>query len=155
MISPSRRSALGRIAAICTASFAGVLWPLRARAAWPKGAFDAKTSKDAIGQLYPGATPEQSTAIRIVAPDLAENGGIVPITVISTLPGIQTITILAEENPRALTSTYTLGARARTPLTVRVKLAKTQDITVVARTADNKVHTASHRITVSVGGCGG
>jgi len=155
MLSSSRRSAVGRIVAVCTTSFAGLLWPMRGWAAWPKAAFDAKTSREVVDQLYPGATAEKTTAIRIVAPDLAENGGIVPITVVSTLPGIQTITILAEENPRALTSTYTLGPRARTPLSVRVKLAKTQDVTVVAKTQDNKVYTASHRITVSVGGCGG
>jgi sulfur-oxidizing protein SoxY len=155
MKSLSRRAALGRLVAVCTASVAGLLWPLRSWAAWPKAAFDAKSPKEALDQIFPGASAQPTTDIRIVAPDLAENGGIVPITVVSTLPGIQTIAILAEENPRALTSTYTLGARARTPISVRVKLAKTQNVTVVAKTQDNKVYTASHKITVSVGGCGG
>lgn len=131
-----------------------LLMPGVASAAWPKGAFDAKTSKDAITHLYQDASVERTNAVRILAPDLAENGSIVPITVSTDLRDVESIVILAEENPRALTSTYTLGKRAVTPISVRVKLAKTQNVTAIVK-AQGRLYSATKPITVSIGGCGG
>lgn len=142
------------ICAACGASLAGLIAPLRAVAAWPKLAFDAKTPKELMDTVYKGVQLEKSNAVSILAPDLAENGAVVPITVIADLPEVQSITILAEENPRVLTSTYTFGKRAAGPFSVRVKLAKTQNVTAIVQ-AQGKTYSATHRITVSVGGCGG
>jgi sulfur-oxidizing protein SoxY len=142
------------ICAACGASVAGLVAPLRALAAWPKAAFDAKSPKDLLDAMYKGVQFDKSSAVSILAPDLAENGTIVPITVIADLPGVQSVTIIAEENPRPLTSTYTLGKSAAGPISVRVKLAKTQNVTAVVQ-AQGKTYSATRRITVSIGGCGG
>ena len=150
----ARRNALRNILAACGAAAAGLAAPLRALAAWPQSAFDAKTPKEAIDALYRGETLEQNAAVRIVAPELAENGGVVPITVVANVPDIESITILAEGNPRALTSTYKLGKRARGPISVRVKLAKSQNVTALVR-AGGMTYRATQKGTVSVGGCGG
>ena len=150
----ARRNALRTILAACGAAAAGLAAPLRALAAWPQAAFDAKTPKEAIDALHRGEALEKSDAVRIVAPELAENGGIVPVTVVANVPDIESITILAEGNPRALTSTYKLGKRARGPISVRVKLAKTQNVTALVR-AGGKTYSATQKVTVSVGGCGG
>lgn len=153
----ARRRAVRSILAIgaaCGASLAGLIVPLRAFAAWPKAAFDAKTPKDLLDTMFKGVQFETSKAVSILAPDLAENGTIVPITVVADIPGVQSITIIAEDNPRALTSTYTLGKRATGPISVRVKLARTQNVSAIVL-AEGKSYRATHRITVSVGGCGG
>ncbi len=153
----ARRNILKKIAALTAAgcaAAAGLLAPLKAFAAWPKEAFDAKTPKDLLETLFKGKTIEKSDAITLLAPELAENGGVVPITVTTTLPNVETITIIAEENPRALTSTYRLGKRAAGSLGVRVKLGKTQNVTAIV-VAQGKAYSATRRITVSVGGCGG
>lgn len=149
-----RRAAVRNIFVAWAAVLAGVAAPLRALAAWPKAAFEAKTPKEAIDAMYKGASLEQSSSVSILAPDLAENGTVVPITVIANLPQIESITILAEGNPRALTSTYTLGRRATGPISMRVKLARTQNVTAIVR-AQGKTYSATRKITVSVGGCGG
>lgn len=149
-----RRLAVRNILVACGASFAGLVAPLRAIAAWPKSAFDAKTPQELMDAMYKGAQFEKSNAVSILAPDLAENGGVVPITVVADLPNVESITILAEGNPRALTSTYKLGKRAKGPISVRVKLAKTQNVTAIVQ-AGGKTYRATHKITVSVGGCGG
>jgi len=133
---------------------AGLLAPMRAIAAWPKAAFDAKTPKEVIDAIFKGGPIEKSSAVSIVAPDLAENGAIVPITVTAELSGIESITVLAEENPRPLASTYTLGKRAVLPFSMRIKLAKTQNVTAIVQ-AQGKLYTTTKRIIVSVGGCGG
>jgi sulfur-oxidizing protein SoxY len=152
-----RRLAVRNILVVCAAggaSLAGLIAPLRAIAAWPRTAFDAKTPKELTDAMYKGAQFEKSDAVSILAPDLAENGGIVPITVVANLPEVESIVILAEGNPRTLTSAYTLGKRARGPISVRVKLAKTQNVTAIVR-AQGKTYSATRKITVSVGGCGG
>lgn len=155
MRKPDPRILRRKLLALGASAAALAIAPLRALADWPKAAFDAKTPKEVTDVLLKGATAEKSGALAIVAPDLAENGGIVPITIdFANLPGVQSISILADENPRALTSTYTLGKRAAGPLTVRVKLAKTMNITAIAQ-AGGKSYTTTKRITVSVGGCGG
>jgi sulfur-oxidizing protein SoxY len=112
------------------------------------------TPKDLNEAMFKGARFEQSNAVSLLVPDLAENGGIVPITVVTDLPAVETVTIVAEENPRALTSTYTFGKRASGPISVRVKLAKTQNVTAIVQ-AGGRTYSATRKITVSVGGCGG
>lgn len=126
----------------------------RAQAAWPKAAFDAKTAKEVLDILFKGAAIEKSDALGILAPDLAENGGVVPVTVQTTLAGVEMIALLAESNPRALVAVHTFGKRGQAPMTVRMKLAQSQNVTAVAR-AGGKVYTASRAIRVSIGGCGG
>lgn len=154
---PSRRTALNRLASLAVigvSGMVGMLAPIRTWAAWPKEAFDAKTPKDLADVLFKGKPVEKSDAITVLAPDLAENGGVVPITVSTTLKDVESITILAEENPRTLTSSYRLGKRVAPGLSVRVKLAKTQNVTAIV-VAQGKAYSATRRITVSVGGCGG
>lgn len=149
-----RRTAVRNILVACGALLAGLGAPLRVIAAWPKAAFDAKTPQEVMDAMYKGAQFDKSSAVSILAPDLAENGGIVPITVIADLPEVESITILAEGNPRTLTSTYRLGKRAKGPISVRVKLAKTQDVTAIVQ-AGGKTYRATRKVTVSIGGCGG
>ena len=156
-MSYGRRIALKKLVSLFvtgSACLSGRLVPLRAFAAWPKAAFDAKTPKDLTDTLFKNMPVEKSDAITLLAPDLAENGGVVPITVSTTLKDVETITILAEENPRTLTSTYKLGKRVAAGVSVRVKLAKTQNVTAIV-VSQGKAYSATRRITVSVGGCGG
>lgn len=158
MTDKTRRQALKHAAgSLCigTAATVGWLGPRPARAAWPKEAFEAKTTKELMASMFPGVTPARNDALTLVAPELAENGTVVPVTVQSTLQGVESFTLIADGNPRPLVATFTMSRRAQLPVTVRMKLAKSQDIVVVARTADGRYHTATRPIRVSIGGCGG
>lgn len=136
------------------AATAAMAAPLRAWAAWPKAAFEAQQSKDVIAELFGGRTPEPSEAVQIRAPEIAENGTVVPVTVTSTLPEIDGITIIAEENPRPLVARFKLSKRAASRVSTRMKLAKTQKITAVVD-GGGKLMMASREIKVTIGGCGG
>lgn len=154
----TRREAIRQAAGtLCLGSAGASAWllPQAAQAAWPKDVFDAKTTKELMAAMFPGVTPQKNDALKLVAPDLAENGTVVPVTVQSTLTGVEEVVLIADGNPRALVATFALGKRSQLPVTVRMKLAKSQDVIVVARTADGKHHTASRPIRVSIGGCGG
>lgn len=115
-------------------------------------AFDARAPRDVLDALLGGRRPERSDRIRIVTSELAENGSVVPITIESDLPAIESVSFLAPENTRPLALSMRLGPRIALPMTFHVKLAKTQDVTVLVR-AGGMDYLASRQISVVVGGC--
>jgi sulfur-oxidizing protein SoxY len=60
---------------------AGLLTPKSVLAAWPKEAIASKTVDEALNKLFGTAAHAASGDIKIKAPDIAENGAVVPITV--------------------------------------------------------------------------
>jgi sulfur-oxidizing protein SoxY len=147
------RSAAGA-SALGLAWATGMLASARAWAAWPKAAFEAKEVKEMMAALFAGGAPEPSAAVSITMPQIAENGGQVPVVVQADLPKVDSITVIAEGNPRPLVVTATYGPRAMPTLSTRMKLAKTMKITAVVR-SDGKLYSAQRSVEVSVGGCGG
>lgn len=148
------RAFAGAVAARLLAPIS-LLAPSFAFAAWPKAAFDATSSTDVLEQLYKGRTPQLSDAVQLTAPDIAENGSVVPVTVSTSLKGVKTITLIAEENPRALVAQHTLSSRVSVPLSVRMRLGKTQNVVALVETDDGKLHKAAKQVKVTLGGCGG
>ena len=56
-----------------------LLLPLRALAARPKSAFESTSKDEALTELYGTSATTETEKIRIKAPDIAENGAVVPI----------------------------------------------------------------------------
>ena len=122
-------------------------------AVWNKAGFEAKATPDALKSL--GATGAQpSKDIVITAPDIAENGAQVPVTVTSRIPNTQSISIIADKNPFPLTSTFDLSNGAEGYISTKLKMGQTSNVIVVVR-ADGKFFTASKEVKVTIGGCGG
>jgi sulfur-oxidizing protein SoxY len=136
---------------------AGVAPASRARAAdasqWPKGAFAQKTQAAAIKALY-SATPEPSDKVTLDAPEIAENGAVVPISVATTLPGVTAISIVVSENPFPLCAHYPIPPGTSAMVANRLKLAKTTNVIALVASG-GKVFSASKEVKVTVGGCGG
>ena len=124
-----------------------------ARAAWPEAAFEAKQTDDVMGQLG-GKDAAASDAIIITAPDIAENGAVVPISVSTTLPEVTRVSILVAKNPLPLTSTYDLTPGAVPYVATRVKMLETSDVVALVE-AGGKTYTATREVKVTIGGCGG
>src|SRR6476620_12001303 len=72
---------------------------------YPEEAFRQKSEADAIKALY-GKTAEPSDKIKLDAPEIAENGGVVPISVTTTLDKVTSISFFVAENPNALVASY-------------------------------------------------
>src|SRR5438552_14302568 len=68
---------------------------------YPEEAFKAKNEADAVKALY-GKTAEASDKVKIDAPEIAENGAVVPVSVATTLADVSSISFLASENPVVL-----------------------------------------------------
>lgn len=146
--------AAGAAAALCAGIASGVLGVRAALAAWPQAAFGARDVKGAMGSLYQADAATPSKDVRLLLPEIAENGTQVPVTVATTLPKVESIAIIAEGNPRPLIAVLKPAPSVTGGMTVRVKLAKTQTVTAVVK-SDGKLYKASKEINVSVGGCGG
>jgi sulfur-oxidizing protein SoxY len=132
---------------------AGLVSPRAVLAAWPKAAFESKTVADAM-KAVAGTDQAAEGDIKIKAPDIAENGAVVPISVESGLSGVESISILAKENAQPLTSSYTLGANTEPFVSTRIKMGKTSDIIAVVK-SNSGVFSATKEVKVTIGGCGG
>jgi sulfur-oxidizing protein SoxY len=132
---------------------AGLLKPLAALAAWNKAAFSSKTSADAMKSL---GTPsaEASGAIVIEAPQIAENGAVVPIEIMSKIAGTTAIAVLVEKNPYPLVAKFNFMEGAAPFVKINAKMGETSDVRVIA-TAGGKHYQATKEIKVTIGGCGG
>src|SRR5262245_6272563 len=88
------------------AALALLLSPLRALAAgWNKEAFQSKSAADALKSLGAGASAE-SKDIVIEAPQIAENGAVVPIEITSNIAGTRSIAVVIEKNPFPLAAKF-------------------------------------------------
>ena len=108
-----RRSVL-KAAGVAGALAGGLLgsWSALA-AAWNKDAFAAKTPADAQ-KAVGGSGAAESRDIVIEAPQIAENGAVVPIEVMSNLPGTTSIAVLVDKNPFPLVGQFEfMPARCR------------------------------------------
>jgi sulfur-oxidizing protein SoxY len=132
---------------------AGLLTPGSVLAAWPKAAFEAKTVDDALkGVGMSGAT--ESGDIKIKAPDIAENGAVVPVTVSTSLSGVTNIGLVVVQNGTPLSSTYDLAKGTHPYISTRIKMGKTSDVVAIVKAGD-KVLSAKKEVKVTIGGCGG
>jgi sulfur-oxidizing protein SoxY len=143
---------------VALAGFGGLpfsLSPLLAAAndKYPEDAFKQKSDADAIKTLY-GKTAEPSDKVKLDAPEIAENGAVVPISVSSSLADVSSISILVTENPNALAASYKIPAGTVPSVANRLKMAKTTNVIAVVE-AGGKLYSASKEVKVTVGGCGG
>lgn len=157
-VDATRRMIVKGAAVLALLGIAGVRFgPTPALAAandkYPEDAFKQKSSDDAIKSLY-GKTAEASDKIKLDAPEIAENGAVVPIAVSSTLPDVTSISILVADNPNALAASYRIPAGTIPNVANRLKMAKTSNVIAVVE-AGGKLYSATKEVKVTVGGCGG
>ena len=133
---------------------AGLLTPKAVLAAWPKAAFEATDSNAALQASLGSSDASQSSDIKLKAPDIAENGAVVPITVTSSIANTESISIIVAENATPLAATFNLGATTKGFVSTRIKMGKTSDVTAVVK-AGGKLYSTSKNVKVTIGGCGG
>lgn len=132
----------------------GLLTPRETLAAWAKDAFEAKDVNSALTGLFGSTDLTGSDKIKIKAPDIAENGAVVPVSVTADIDGAESISILAEKNASPLTSSYTLGAGTEAFVSTRIKMGKTSSVIAVVK-AGGKLYSTGKEVKVTIGGCGG
>jgi len=146
-----RRRLLQMTALVSLMASAGLMTEAQA-AAWNKAAFEAKTVDDVIKTLG-GDAPQKSDAVTLRAPDIAENGAVVPVGIETTLNATE-MAILVEKNPSALAAMFVIPAGAEAFASARVKMGQTSNVYALVK-VDGKWLMTSKEVKVTLGGCGG
>ncbi|MGB5716646.1 MAG: thiosulfate oxidation carrier protein SoxY [Gammaproteobacteria bacterium] len=132
----------------------GLLTPRVSLAAWSKAAFEAKDVNGAVSALFNTSDMASSDKISIKAPDIAENGAVVPVSVTTSIDGASSISILADKNATPLTAEFTLGSGTEGYVSTRIKMGKTANVIAVVKAGD-KLYSTQKEVKVTIGGCGG
>ncbi len=156
MINLERRKALktgGGIGLLGLLVTVGLVQPGLVWAKGEKSAFEAKTLDEALDALGV-VIPESSVAVRLIVPEIAENGAVVPVTVDSSLAKTEQIHILVEKNPLVLAANFTFPEGTESFVTTRVKMRETSMVIALVK-ADGKFYRVAKEVKVTAGGCGG
>lgn len=149
-----RKFIAGSVAGGVALAAMGSLRPIGAYAAQLNSpAAGARTLEEAIKNLGANQMIE-SRDILIKAPEIAENGTVVPIEVVSKLGGTSAISILIEKNPNPLTARFSIPTGTQGYVSTRVKVSESSPVHVVVRAGDKFYH-AVKEVKVTLGGCGG
>lgn len=146
-----RRDILKYTAVFGLMASAGLITSVQAEE-WNKAAFDGK-SLDEVFKALGSGTPEKSIAVVMNAPDIAENGAVVPVGISTTLKA-QQMAILVEKNPGTLAAQFFIPAGTEPFITTRIKMAQASNVYALVK-ADGKWTMAVKEIKVTLGGCGG
>jgi sulfur-oxidizing protein SoxY len=132
----------------------GLIAPRSVLAAWAKDAFEAKDINSALTSLLGSSELTASDKIKIKAPDIAENGSVVPVSVSTSIADVESINIVVEKNPNPMTANFILGASAIADVSTRIKMGKTSSVLAVVK-AGGKLYSTGKEVKVTIGGCGG
>ncbi|AEG00695.1 thiosulfate oxidation carrier protein SoxY [Methylomonas methanica] len=148
-----RRRFLQLIFRVTAGACATVLCAKKSLADWPEKHFSKGDFADSFQQLFGDRTIDYSEAIRLVLPEIAENGAVVPITISSDLADIQRLYIWVEKNPTPLAAEVTFDASLAVYLTARIKMAESCHVVVIAQQGEQLLRN-QRWVKVMQGGCG-
>jgi sulfur-oxidizing protein SoxY len=129
---------------------------LKLRGAWaarPDQAFLSEELPVTLQTLFGDETIADSEDVKLVIADVAENGTVVPVKVTYDPPGIETVYIIAENNPVPLLASFEFAKGTLGDVSTRIKLAESGNVQAIVR-ANGKLYRASKHIEVTEGGCG-
>ncbi|MBX3610857.1 MAG: thiosulfate oxidation carrier protein SoxY [Hydrogenophaga sp.] len=148
----TRRDALKTTGAFATLVSLGIVTQSQAHAALERASFEVKNLADALKAL--GGTPANSDQVTVVAPDIAENGAVVPIGASSKLANTTDIFLIVEKNPMPLCAAFGIPAGTLPEVSTRLKMGQSSNVIAVVK-ADGKLFSATKETKVTLGGCGG
>ena len=151
----NRRDTLKHSAVVASLLAGAGLFPAAAFAEFNKTAFEAKSLNDVLKAIGVAGAPAESKDVTITAPDIAENGAVVPLGASSALPGVKQILILVEKNPAALVALFNITDSVEANVSTRSKMGQSSDVYAVAVMNDGRALFAKKEVKVTLGGCGG
>ncbi len=148
----NRRNFIGLgLGALAFAAIPSNLKAIDFRKTKPK-AWTATKVDEAVKELF-GTDKTVDGGIKLKAPDIAENGAVIPVS-FSTKLDASKVAVFQDANPEATVAVFTIPESAIIDYGIRIKMAKTGTVTVIAEVG-GKLHKVSKLIKVTMGGCGG
>lgn len=148
---PDRRRILAHFLRLIGVAGAGAVLAPAVRAA-NKSAFDARAIADAV-RAYGGAPPVESREVTLQGPEIAEDGGVVPLSLATTLRGVRHLLLFVERNPTLLIARFEVNEAVEPAFALRVKMSETSGVVAVAIGQDGKSWLARREVKVTLGGC--
>jgi len=127
--------------------------PRMAFSAYSDDYFRARTASDVLTNAYGSDAVTPSNEVRLKAPDIAENGAVVPVEVETDMDA-ESISLLIEKNPAPLAFKADIPAGTRSIVKTRCRMGETTNVTAVVKSG-GKLYTATKEVKVTIGGCGG
>lgn len=127
--------------------------PKTSLAAWPAAHFAAGEFRQRFAEVFGDAVVSDSVDIQLALPDVAENGAVVPLTISSTLEGIEKLYIWVEKNPTPLAAQFDWNDAVELFLTARIKMAESCSVIVIAKQGERLLR-AQRWVKVMQSGCG-
>ena len=152
----TRRTFLGAAvsgAAVASTVAAGVLTPRRAGAALPPETFFATSPAEAIKAVLGTYQTPTDPAVELDITDTVEMADMVPVSVETTLDNVESITIVADENPNPIIANFKLDPRLQPYVATRVRLGGSGDISALVKAGDT-IYRATKYVQVAISGCG-
>ncbi len=156
-VDDSRRRVMKGTALAAALGITGVIELLYSPAAladYPEAGFKGESVEDVLKAMFEGAAPAESGDITIKAPDIAENGAVVPVSVKTDIAGVKNIAIVVEKNPAPLAASFEMGEGAVADVSTRIKMGETSNVFALVETEDGLL-SAQKEVKVTIGGCGG
>ena len=151
-LSKKRRAFLNSALALIST----ILIPAKGYARWDETAYNEVDIADSIlsiGIRNPGELRDASKNIELSLPEIAENGAIVPIKILSKIPKTERIFVFAEKNPQPLVSDYMFTPDVEPFVASRIKMGETAFVHVIVL-ADGIFYRTARQVKVTIGGCG-
>lgn len=123
-------------------------------AVWPQQVFNAVTAKDALNSLLGTDVTSPTERIELKVPEIAENGAVVPVSIMTSLEQVESISIVVKNNPRPMAATFEIPPGTLPKIASRIKMGETSDVMAVVKTS-NGIYSISKEVKVTIGGCGG
>ncbi|ADR33113.1 thiosulfate-binding protein SoxY [Sulfuricurvum kujiense DSM 16994] len=114
----------------------------------------------AVAAITGGKALTPSAKVKMEAPEIAENGAVVPVKVtvdspMSAKEYVKAIHILASKNGNVrCANIYLTPANGEAYFGTRIKLGGTQDVVAIAEMSDGTFLSAKQNVKVTIGGCG-
>lgn len=157
VMNPERRALLktgGGVGLLALFGALGLLQSSEALAEWNKSAFSSKSMDEALSALGVSTSETNAAFIHLTVPEIAENGAVVPVTVVSTFPNVEQISIFVDKNPNVMAANFIFPAGTESMVTTRVKMGQTANVVALVK-ADGKFYRTAKEVKVTAGGCGG
>jgi sulfur-oxidizing protein SoxY len=149
----NRRSILKATGTITAAAAAVAAFPRLVFAAYSEKAFKNPKVEDSLNELFGANATTPSGDVKLKAPDIAENGAVVPIEVTTSMKADK-IAFMVKENPNPLAIVAEIPEGTEATVKTRVRMGKTTQVMAVV-SSNGKLYTASKEVKVTIGGCGG
>lgn len=114
----------------------------------------------AVAAITGGKPVVASAKVKMEAPEIAENGAVVPVKITVESPMsdkdyVKAIHVLASKNGNVrCANVYLTPANGEAYFGTRVKLGGTQDVVAIAEMSDGTFLSTKQNVKVTIGGCG-